>query len=70
MNTAEYCADTIPQLEETVKTKLSSAFLDKVDMSPEIEVFHDVAAASIRCLVSGLEVWFCTVIDFYCSFVA
>lgn len=35
LNSAEYCADTVSQLEDMVKSKIDTAFVDAVDMEKE-----------------------------------
>jgi vacuolar protein sorting-associated protein 53 len=55
VNTAEYCADTIPQLEDLIKSKIDEPYREKVSLTAEQDVFFDVIATSIRTLVGGLE---------------
>lgn len=55
VNTAEYCADTVPQLEELVKSKIDSAYTEKVSFQTEQDNFYDVIAGAIRALVTILE---------------
>lgn len=55
-NTAEYCVETVPQLEGSIKQKIDAAYGDAIDLSGEVDAFHDVAATAVKCLVSGLEV--------------
>ncbi|CAI5729954.1 unnamed protein product [Hyaloperonospora brassicae] len=55
VNTAEYCAGTLPSLEEVIRSKIDKAFSDAIELSQEIDAFHDVGAAAIKCIVAGLE---------------
>ena len=55
VNTAEYCAETIPQLEELIKSKIDEQYKESVDLNEEKEFFYDIIAASIRSLVSALQ---------------
>ncbi|CAM9703482.1 unnamed protein product [Laminaria digitata] len=55
VNTAEYCADILPQLEDMIKSKMDPSFAEKVDLAEEQEPYYNVITQSIRVLVSGLE---------------
>jgi len=55
VNTGEYCADTISQLEELIKAKIDGAYADKVELSGVQDQFYDVIAGAIRTLVTTLE---------------
>ena len=55
INTCEYCAETLPSLADAITAKIDEPFRDAVDVANEADVFHDVAAASMRHLVDGLE---------------
>lgn len=55
VNTAEYCADTAPQLEDLIKQKIDAGFKDRVDLTAEQELFYDAIAGAIRALVAGLQ---------------
>ncbi|KAI9914786.1 hypothetical protein PsorP6_008554 [Peronosclerospora sorghi] len=55
INTAEYCAETLPSLEEVIRAKIDKAFSEAVELSQEIEAFHDVGAAAMKCILAGLE---------------
>ena len=55
VNTAEYCADTIPQLEELVKFKIDPLYSERVTFQGEQDLFYDVIASAIRTLVGLLE---------------
>ena len=55
ISTCEYCADTIEALEDLIRDTIDSEYQPKIDMVPQQEAFHDVAAKSIRVLVSGLQ---------------
>ena len=55
IDTCEYCADTMEALEDLIRDKIEDKYKDKIDMSGEQEVFHEVTAKGIRVLVSGLE---------------
>jgi hypothetical protein len=53
INTAEYCADVIPKMEEMIKSKISYHFVADVDMTAQVGVFQDVISHSMAILVSG-----------------
>jgi vacuolar protein sorting-associated protein 53 len=55
INTAEYCAETLPSLEEVIRGKIDKAFAESIELAQEIDVFHDVGAAAMKCIVAGLE---------------
>ncbi|RQM22122.1 hypothetical protein B5M09_007290 [Aphanomyces astaci] len=55
INTAEYCADTLPSLEDVIRLKIDKAFTDAIELSKEIDTYHDVAAAAMKCIVLGIE---------------
>ena len=40
VNTAEYCADTIPQLELSIKNSIDAAYKEKVDLSGQQELYN------------------------------
>ncbi|GAB9465070.1 Vacuolar protein sorting-associated protein 53 [Globisporangium polare] len=55
INTAEYCAETLPSLEEVIRGKIDKAFSESIELSQEIDTLHDVGAAAMKCIVAGLE---------------
>lgn len=55
LNTAEYCLQTINQLQEKLKDKIDEAFKEKIDFSEEHDKFVDVCAKSITLLMRALE---------------
>jgi len=40
LTTGEYCLETVQQLEDKLKEKVTSAYVSKIDMSEEKDVFH------------------------------
>lgn len=54
INTCEYCADVIPQLESLIQSKMASALVDQVDLNAEADLVMDVVAHCIKILVSGV----------------
>ncbi|XP_017480020.1 PREDICTED: vacuolar protein sorting-associated protein 53 homolog isoform X1 [Rhagoletis zephyria] len=55
LTTAEYCLETVQQLEDKLKEKVSAAFVNKIDMSEEKDVFHRIISNCIQLLVQDLE---------------
>ncbi|KAF4033633.1 Vps53-like [Phytophthora infestans] len=55
INTAEYCAETLPSLEEVIRAKIDKAYSEAIELSQEIDTFQDVGAAAMKCIVAGLE---------------
>lgn len=54
--TAEYCLETVLQLETKLKEKVSSpALQDQITFSAELDVFHLVVNQCIQLLVADLE---------------
>jgi len=54
MNTGDYCAETVSQLEGIIKLKMAPKFVDRVDLNSEVDVFVDLVAYSLKVLVSGI----------------
>lgn len=55
INTAEYCAETLPSLEDVIRAKIDKAYSDSIELAAEMDTFHDVGAAAMKCIVAGLE---------------
>ena len=55
VNTADYCAETLPQLEEVIRSKIDASYRDTVDLGPERELFYDVVGKALQVLHGGLE---------------
>lgn len=54
INTGEYCAEVVPQLEQMIKQKIASNLIEKVDFSTEIDAFNDFVAFALKVLISGM----------------
>lgn len=54
INTGEYCAEVVPQLEQMVQQKMLPSLAAKVDFATETDAFFDLVAFSLKVLVSGL----------------
>lgn len=50
INTAEYCAETVPQLQTMIQQKISPAYgeADEVEFTEEVDAFHDLVAHAIK----------------------
>uniref|UniRef100_W8B2G8 Vacuolar protein sorting-associated protein 53 homolog n=1 Tax=Ceratitis capitata TaxID=7213 RepID=W8B2G8_CERCA len=55
LTTAEYCLETVQQLEDKLKEKIATAYANKLDMSEEKDVFHRIISNCIQLLVQDLE---------------
>ncbi|OQS02626.1 vacuolar protein sorting-associated protein 53, partial [Thraustotheca clavata] len=55
INTAEYCAETLPSLEEVIRNRIDPAYAEAIELSKETDTYHDVAAAAMKCIVLGLD---------------
>jgi hypothetical protein len=54
LNTGEYCAEVVPQLEQMIQAKMAPALASKVDFSTEVDEFMDLVAFCLKILVSGM----------------
>lgn len=54
LNTGEYCADVVPQLEQLIKSKMLPEYEDRVDFTQEGDMFLDMVAHMLKALVSGI----------------
>ncbi|XP_026736412.1 vacuolar protein sorting-associated protein 53 homolog [Trichoplusia ni] len=55
ITTAEYCLETTIHLEQKLKEKVSPGLADKIDMTPEQDLFHKIISNCIQMLVQDLE---------------
>ncbi|XP_069683523.1 vacuolar protein sorting-associated protein 53 homolog [Periplaneta americana] len=55
LTTAEYCLETTQQLEEKLKEKVDPHLADKINLSQEQDMFHNVISNCIQLLVQDLE---------------
>ncbi|XP_020810268.1 vacuolar protein sorting-associated protein 53 homolog [Drosophila serrata] len=55
LTTGEYCLETVQQLEDKLKEKVTSAYVSKIDMSEEKDVFHRIISNCIQLLIQDLE---------------
>ena len=55
VDTCDYCAETGEALAELISDKMDPALRDGVDMTKQVDRFHDVTAKGLQILVSGLE---------------
>jgi hypothetical protein len=55
LTTSEYCLETVQQLEEKLKEKIETSFMDNVDLSEEKDIFHRVISHCIQLLVQDVE---------------
>lgn len=54
INTGEYCAEVVPQLEQMIQAKILPSLSSKVDFATEAEAFMDLVAYSLKVLVAGI----------------
>lgn len=54
INTGEYCSNVVPQLEVMIKSKIAPIFVDRVDLSEQVDVYMDLVAHSLKVLVAGI----------------
>ncbi|KAK0081657.1 hypothetical protein PV325_011819 [Microctonus aethiopoides] len=55
LTTAEYCLETTQQLEEKLREKTDKCYNDKINLSQEQDIFHNVISNCIQLLVQDLE---------------
>ncbi|CAK9805194.1 Vacuolar protein sorting-associated protein 53 homolog [Anthophora plagiata] len=55
LTTAEYCLETTQQLEEKLREKTDKCYADKINLSQEQDIFHNVISNCIQLLVQDLE---------------
>uniref|UniRef100_A0A1B0DEF8 Vacuolar protein sorting-associated protein 53 homolog n=1 Tax=Phlebotomus papatasi TaxID=29031 RepID=A0A1B0DEF8_PHLPP len=55
LTTAEYCLETVQQLEDKLKEKVDQSFMDKIDLGEEKDVYHRIISNCIQFLVQDLE---------------
>ncbi|XP_058833094.1 vacuolar protein sorting-associated protein 53 homolog [Topomyia yanbarensis] len=53
--TAEYCLETVQQLEDKLKEKIGKCYVNRVDLSDEKDVFHRIISNCIQLLVQDLD---------------
>lgn len=58
LTTAEYCVETVDQLEAKLKEKSDEAYTDKIDLSDEKDIFHRCISNCIHLMVQDIE-WGC-----------
>lgn len=55
LSTAEYCLDTVDQLEAKLKEKIDPSLADRIDLADEKDIFHRCISTCIHLLVQDLE---------------
>jgi len=54
VNTGEYCAEVVPQLEQMIQQKILPSLSNKVDLQSEVDIFTDLVAHAMKTLVLGV----------------
>ncbi|XP_020283021.1 vacuolar protein sorting-associated protein 53 homolog [Pseudomyrmex gracilis] len=55
LTTAEYCLETTQQLEKKLREKTDNCYSEKINLSQEQDIFHNVISNCIQLLVQDLE---------------
>lgn len=55
ITTSEYCLETTVHLEQKLKEKVLPSLADKIDLTPEQDLFHKIISNCIQMLVQDLE---------------
>ena len=53
VNTAEYVSDTIPQLEQSIKNSIDTAYKEKIDLSGQQEHYSVLSNKAVQLLVNS-----------------
>ena len=54
INTADYCLDSMPKLEENIQNRIDEKFKEQVDMEEEQDAMYEVINMAVQVLASGL----------------
>ncbi len=54
INTGEYCAEVVPQLEQMIQQKIQPTLANKVNFQEEADAFMDLVAYCLKVLVYGV----------------
>lgn len=54
INTGEYCAEVVPQLEQMIQQKIQPSLINKVNFQEEADAFMDLVAHCLKVLVYGV----------------
>ncbi|XP_059617853.1 vacuolar protein sorting-associated protein 53 homolog [Phlebotomus argentipes] len=55
LTTAEYCLETVQQLEDKLREKVDATYSEKIDLGEEKDVYHRIISNCIQLLVQDLE---------------
>lgn len=55
INTAEYCKETIPGLEESLSGYLDSPFSDQVDLQNEEEAYNQMMNKTVETMLQYID---------------
>lgn len=55
LTTAEYCLETVQQLEDKLKEKIDKNFVENVDLADEKDIYHGIISNCIQLLVQDME---------------
>lgn len=55
LTTAEYCVETVEQLEAKLKEKCDKSYADKIDLADEKDIFHRCISHCIHLMVHDIE---------------
>lgn len=57
ITTSEYCLETTVHLQQKLKEKVHPPLAHRIDLTPELELFHKIISNCIQMLVQDLELW-------------
>ena len=53
VNTAEYCIDTVPQLEQSIRGIIDAAYKEKIDLNGAVEQYTALTTKAVQVMVSS-----------------
>ena len=55
VNTAEYCLDNMPKLQENIQSRIDDEYKERIDLEEDEDSFYEVINAAIKVLAGGLQ---------------
>jgi hypothetical protein len=55
VNTAEYCLDNMPKLQENIQNRIDDEYKERIDFEEDEDSFYEVINAAIKVLAGGLQ---------------
>lgn len=55
INTADYCLESMPKLEENIQNRIDEKYAENIDLENEQDAMYDVITTATKVLASGLQ---------------